>query len=320
MVEATASIDVEVRATSGGEDELMVLSKQRSDEEEEQLARTSTGSPLNKKLTLSNETSRSNTPPKNHLNPTKRGMVSAAYNAAGGCGLLFAASPDHDHKQSRDVDCNQETEHDGTSAVIDSTSITENSDLLNRSRTIWIVTTAALPWRTGTSVNPLWRAVYLAQDGHKVYLLIPWLADENSRKKLYGTKNYFPNGPTEQIDWIHQNFIGPDYQTKIEIQFWNGVYQESFGSIFPVEDICQLIPNDEADVAILEGNYNSDPIASTIDYFDSYSPGSNSLLSLFKSLSTSIGFVLFSRESIKNQLEKFLRIRLIRPLLIILIK
>jgi hypothetical protein len=34
--------------------------------------------------------------------------------------------------------------------------------------------------------------------------------------------------------------------------FWDGTYQEGFGSIFPSCDICSLIPKEEADVAILE--------------------------------------------------------------------
>lgn len=34
--------------------------------------------------------------------------------------------------------------------------------------------------------------------------------------------------------------------------FWDGAYNDSFGSIFPTVDICSLIPKAEADVAILE--------------------------------------------------------------------
>lgn len=154
-----------------------------------------------------------------------------------------------------------ESKEEDASKMDDDLRIVEYSDLRSGPRKIWIVTTAGLPWRTGTAVNPLWRAVHLALDGHNVVLMIPWLTDINSRKKLYGAKNSFANGPEEQIEWIFKEFIGIDRSQatassklvqNLHIKFWNGIYQESFGSIFPVEDICSLIPSDAADVAILE--------------------------------------------------------------------
>ena len=82
---------------------------------------------------------------------------------------------------------------------------TEASDLRNSNRRIWVVTTAALPWRTGTAVNPLLRALYLTRGrprGH-VTLVIPWLQDVKSRVKLYGKEHSFAQGgQEEQEEWI----------------------------------------------------------------------------------------------------------------------
>lgn len=97
-----------------------------------------------------------------------------------------------------------EEEEDEDETLLDEP--TDDSNLRNPDRRICVVTTAALPWRTGTAVNPLLRALYLTKGRSKgaVTLLIPWLDDRESRVKLYGEHNAFAS-MQEQEDWI-RNF------------------------------------------------------------------------------------------------------------------
>ena len=134
---------------------------------------------------------------------------------------------------------------------------TEDSSIQDPKRRICIVTTAALPWRTGTAVNPLLRALYLTRGRSKghVTLLIPWLKDAKSRIKLYGQDCNFST-QVDQEDWIREYCRDrahcAEEEANLKIAFYDAAYQDSFGSIFPSVDICGLIPHEEADVCILE--------------------------------------------------------------------
>jgi hypothetical protein len=135
--------------------------------------------------------------------------------------------------------------------------ITPESDIRNPERRIWVVTTAALPWMTGTAVNPLLRALYLTRGRPKefVTLMIPWMEDAESRRKIYGKDRIFETS-AEQEEWIRHfcrtRAFCADEEENLRIRFYSAVYHEAFGSIFPTQDICSLISAEEADVAILE--------------------------------------------------------------------
>lgn len=156
----------------------------------------------------------------------------------------------------------------------------EFSDLSDPTRHMWIVTTAALPWRTGTSINPFLRALYFvrrrlelyrkeAEEGGsssnsssvkpgKVTLVIPWLVDLKDAKKLLGghIDKMGEDGKAQQLEWIRTyaaEKCGMEEEMRhLNIFFYDAAYWPAFGSIFPTVDICNLIPAKEADIAILE--------------------------------------------------------------------
>ena len=114
-----------------------------------------------------------------------------------------------------------------------------------------VVTTAALPWMTGTAVNPLLRAAYLAKAGKRVTLMVPWLHPVEQAM-------IFPEGmrferPEEQkahmTEWLEERGgIRADFR----IVFYPGRYDSERGSILPLGDIMRFFAEDESDICILE--------------------------------------------------------------------
>jgi len=151
--------------------------------------------------------------------------------------------------------------------------ITLQSDLLRPGRKISVVTTAAIPWFTGTSVNPLLRAAYLSRLTDKinrehsnsteapermVTLVIPWLEMEEDRLELYGSKYNFTTPEEQEVyirKWLREEADMPyeaDPETGIKILFYPGRYHAGLKSIFAMGDIISVIPDADADVCILE--------------------------------------------------------------------
>lgn len=126
------------------------------------------------------------------------------------------------------------------------------SDLRAVARDIVIVTTAAMPWMTGTAVNPLLRAVYLAKAGHTVSLVVPWLESPEDQRKVYPKGTSFKSKEEQAaliMDWAQDQVA----DVEIVIRFYEGVYSKEFGSILPLGDITAMFGDDEPrDVCILE--------------------------------------------------------------------
>ncbi|MBA0784684.1 hypothetical protein Gotri_025758 [Gossypium trilobum] len=105
---------------------------------------------------------------------------------------------------------------------------------------------------TGTAVNPLFRAAYLAKDGErKVTLVIPWLSLKD-QKLVYPNNTTF-GSPSEQESFIRQWLEERTaFISGFAIRFYPGKFSVDKRSILPVGDISEIIPDEEADIAVLE--------------------------------------------------------------------
>jgi len=159
------------------------------------------------------------------------------------------------------------------------------TDLDAPNRTYHVVTTAALPWMTGTSVNPLLRSAQIVRrarlrtesyrnetgteagpDRSNVTLVVPWLMDPEDRAILYRGHNF--SSPADQEAHIRRWMIETadlaeeaDPETGVRMLFYPARYHPGLGSIFAMGDILALMPKgdnataaggEECDVAILE--------------------------------------------------------------------
>lgn len=151
--------------------------------------------------------------------------------------------------------------------VEDGESPTEESSL-SKPRNYWIVTTAALPWMTGTAVNPLLRAAYLNQRNRKLYnmqasvtLALPWLDCSKDRVLLYG-KDWEDATPQKQEmyirDWLKNQAEMPNEAALpedggIQIQWYPAKYHPAMLSIFALGDLCDNLPENTSNtICILE--------------------------------------------------------------------
>ncbi|CAK9233852.1 unnamed protein product [Sphagnum troendelagicum] len=119
-------------------------------------------------------------------------------------------------------------------------------------RNIAIVTTASLPWMTGTAINPLFRAAYLAKLGKQnVTLLVPWLC-KRDQEEVYPDHMTFET-PAEQETFV-RNWLEDrtGFKADFKIAFYPGKFSSVKRSILAAGDISQFIPDREADVAVLE--------------------------------------------------------------------
>ena len=141
--------------------------------------------------------------------------------------------------------------------------ITPESDLTLPGRHFHIVTTAALPWFTGTAVNPLLRAAYLhrrtreIKQNHNhsyVTLIVPWLELPSDQEELFGAILFEESSQQEAYirNWLRQEAAMPDVADDLTILFYPARYHAGLRSIFAMGDMLATTQATERDVCILE--------------------------------------------------------------------
>ena len=115
---------------------------------------------------------------------------------------------------------------------------------------VTIVTTAALPWMTGTAVNALLRAAYLAESGYRVTLCVPWIHPEEQLLVMPKGKLCADPDAQEQLmrTWLSERdgAVAP-----FEIRFYPARFDVMRGSILPIGDTTRWV-GDSCDLCVLE--------------------------------------------------------------------
>ena len=141
----------------------------------------------------------------------------------------------------------------------DDEEVLPHTDLADKSKRIWIVTTAALPWMTGTAVNPLLRAAYMTKGrkeaGGSVTLMLPWLERQKDQESVYGKDRVF-GSPEEQEafirTWLRDTANLPEASEELRIDWYTSWQNKIENSLYSMGDITALIPEEEVDICILE--------------------------------------------------------------------
>ena len=164
------------------------------------------------------------------------------------------ASGDYDVHKSR-----QTTQRVVPTPLEDGELALPHTDLSDKSKRIEIVTTASLPWKTGTAVNPLLRAAHMLEgrkeNGGSVTLMLPWLERRGDQERVYGANNIFETPEDQEAyirTWLRESANMPQASQDLRIRWYTAWQNKAENSLYSMGDLTALIPADEVDICILE--------------------------------------------------------------------
>ncbi len=136
-----------------------------------------------------------------------------------------------------------------------------SSDLALSHQRIWIVTTASLPWMTGTAINPLLRAAELTsnRENGAVTLVVPYVEPKGQRELFQKSEDsYYGFTEAEQEQGI-RDWLKEAGKTKaasrLRILFYPAHFSLKLASLYPLCNISKLMVQHGAskmDICILE--------------------------------------------------------------------
>ncbi len=122
-----------------------------------------------------------------------------------------------------------------------------NRHRLSGSFDLVVITSAALPWRTGPALIGLWHACGLARPGRRVAFGFPWLTPAD-QERLWGRPRFAT--PDEQIEWMAEEARRLGCPGQPEMFWYRARFSASFRSVIPNEDAMAVMP--ETRILVLE--------------------------------------------------------------------
>ncbi|KAJ8601477.1 hypothetical protein CTAYLR_005701 [Chrysophaeum taylorii] len=115
---------------------------------------------------------------------------------------------------------------------------------------ILVMTTASVPWLTGTSINALLRAAELSRAGHDVVLFLPWVDPDEQHLVFpveFGTK---PEQAAYVLSWV-------PFAPLLRIGFYEAKYHRCHHSLYPMGETLEAL--DRIELYPAQQRYNFEP-------------------------------------------------------------